>query len=45
MRLWIIENGFDILATQDEKYDFVIKIAQVDFRYPEILDWLKNNVK
>lgn len=45
MRLLLMDYGFDIKATQDEKYDFVIKIAKGDYRYPEIVDWIKNKVK
>ncbi len=45
MRLFIIGNGSDIIASQDEKYDFVIKITKGDLRYSEIVDWLMRNVK
>jgi death-on-curing protein len=41
MRLFLINNKIDINATEDEKYDFVIKIASGNSDYDEILDWLK----
>lgn len=35
----------DIVATEDEKYDFVMAITAGDYRYDEILEWLKNNTR
>ena len=40
-----MDYGFDISASQDEKYDFVIKIAKGEYRYTDIVDWIKNKVK
>jgi len=45
MRLLIMNYGFDVLASQDEKYDFVIKIAIGEYRYSEIADWLTSNIQ
>lgn len=41
MRSFLIANGFDIKATQKEKYDFVIDIASGNIRLEEIIEWLK----
>jgi death on curing protein len=41
MRLFLLNNGHGIAATQPEKYDFVIKIASGKIRYEEILMWLE----
>jgi len=40
MKLLLMEYGYDISASQDEKYDFVIKVAKGDYRHPDIVDWL-----
>ena len=40
MRLLLMEYGYDISASLDEKYDFVLKIAQGNFRHPDIVNWL-----
>jgi death on curing protein len=40
MRLMLLENGYDIEASEDEKYDFVIAIASGDIRYEAIVKWL-----
>jgi len=43
MRLYLMENGLDIIADQDEKYDFVIAIASGDISYEQIVDWIRNH--
>ena len=40
-RIFLLQNGFDISATQIEKYDFVIGVASGQIKYDEILDWFK----
>jgi len=45
MRLLIMDYGFDVSASQDEKFDFVIKIARGKYRYSEIADWLTSNIQ
>lgn len=40
MRLFLIENGIDIIAGQDEKYNFVINIASGKSNFDDILSWL-----
>ena len=34
-------HGYNIIATQKEKYEFVIKIASGNMKYDEIVKWLK----
>jgi death on curing protein len=41
MRSFLMGNGLDIKATQNEKYDFVINIASGNIRLEEIIEWLK----
>ena len=40
MRLLLLESGFDIQATEDEKYSFVISASTGQFRFDDIKDWL-----
>ena len=44
MRLVLLQNGFDIDATQDEKYTFVISIANGEFDYEKIYSWILNHL-
>jgi len=45
MRLLLIEEGLDIKATEDEKYDFVLAIAQGSLKFPEICLWINDKMK
>jgi death-on-curing protein len=40
MRLMLLDFGFDIIAAEEEKYDFVIKIAEGKYHHAEIVDWI-----
>ena len=43
LRLFLIQNGIDIRANQEEKYEFVIGIASGKIKYEGILDWLQQH--
>jgi death-on-curing protein len=43
MRLLLIQNGYDITASQNEKYKFIIGIASGDIKYDKIVLWLRSN--
>ena len=45
MRLLLMEFEFDLAATEEEKYDFVIKIAEGKYHHAEIVDWLIDKIK
>jgi death on curing protein len=45
LRLYLLQNGFDITASSDNKYEFVINIASGALQYDGILAWLKSNTK
>jgi death-on-curing protein len=45
MRLLLMEFGFDIIATEEEKYDFVIKIAEGKYHLTEIIDWIIDKIR
>ena len=39
----LFKNGFEISATKEDAYDFVIIIASSKINFDQIVDWLKNN--
>lgn len=41
MRLLLLKYKFDITASQEEKYEFVIKIASGELATQEITSWLQ----
>lgn len=43
-RLILLENGIEVKATENEKYDFIIQIAQNKIDYEQILSWIKNKI-
>jgi len=43
-RLMLLNNGKDISANEDRKYQFVIDIASGELKYDSILDWVKEHV-
>lgn len=40
MRLVLLENGFDIAASQDEKYEMVIAASKGEIHFDEIKKWI-----
>ena len=40
MRLILLQYNLDLMATQDEKYDFVIKAASGEMDIDSITDWI-----
>ncbi|HJS55396.1 MAG TPA: type II toxin-antitoxin system death-on-curing family toxin [Chitinophagaceae bacterium] len=45
LRLFLINNGLDIFASQDNKFEFVINIASGTLKYDGIVSWLRSNTK
>ncbi len=45
MRLILIENGFDIIENQEEKYKMVISASNGDIRFEEIKNWIQTRIK
>ena len=45
MRLVLLEYGFDIEASKEEKYKFVISVASGQVQFPEILNWINSHLK
>ncbi len=44
MRLLLMDYGFDIHTTEDEKYDFVIAVAKGDLKFDDIVKWIKDKM-
>ena len=44
IRLILLEKGLDILARQNDKYDFVVSVASGELSYDQIKDWIKNHM-
>lgn len=42
-RLLLMNSGMDIHASEDEKYELVIKISEGRIDYDEIKGWLNEN--
>ncbi len=45
MRLILMKEKKGIRANQEEKYEFVIKIASGEINYEEIRDWINEKIK
>jgi len=43
MRLLLLDYDLDIIATEDEKYEFVISIATGDLKFPDICNWINTH--
>jgi len=45
MRVFLLDNGFDLISSQDDKYDFVIKIASGSYDFDAICNWISDHIK
>jgi death-on-curing protein len=45
LRLFLLQNEIDIIASQDNKYEFVIDIASGTLKYEGIVSWLTLNTQ
>jgi len=45
MRVFLLNNGYDIIASQNEKYEFLIRIASGKSNFNDIIYWLENFTK
>ncbi|HTA26430.1 MAG TPA: type II toxin-antitoxin system death-on-curing family toxin [Bacteroidia bacterium] len=43
MRLLLLKEGYDIKASEDEKYSFVISIASGNLKTDDIRKWLQEH--
>lgn len=44
-RKYLNQNNIEIIAKEDEKYDFVINIASGNYSFEDIIDWLNKNTQ
>jgi len=44
-RLFLLREGFDIEATQNEKYEMVISVSNGTCKYEQIKDWFSKRYK
>lgn len=44
MRSFLLNNNVDIVASEKEKYEFVINIASGKIKFEEVRSWLNNHV-
>jgi death-on-curing protein len=45
MKLVLLDNGFDIVADQDDKYNMVISASAGDIRFDDIKNWIESRLK
>ena len=45
MRLTLLESGFDIIASQNEKYEMTISASKGEFRFEDIKQWISERIK
>ena len=45
MRILLLDDNKTLIADENDKYDFVIKIASGKLSYDEILAWIKSRVE
>lgn len=45
MRLILLKNGLDINASQDQKYEFVMRVASGQTKLESIISWLENHIE
>jgi death-on-curing protein len=45
MRIILLENGLDIIASQESKYNLVISASMGKVRFDEIKHWIQSNLK
>jgi death on curing protein len=45
MRIMLLKDGKDIGASEDAKYEFVIKAAQGHLSFDEIIHWIESNLQ
>lgn len=44
LRMILLENGLDIAASQEEKYEMVISASTGELKFDGILQWLKDRI-
>jgi len=45
LRFFLIESGYDLSASQTDKYNFIIEISKGDLDFKDIKEWIVQNAK
>jgi death on curing protein len=45
LRLYLFQYGIDLLASSENKYEFIINIASGTLKFAGIVEWLKQNTQ
>ena len=45
MRLFLKSNGCDLVASPEDKYKTIIRVAASDISEDELAHWIRNNLK
>jgi len=45
MRLFLLQNDLDIIATRDEKYELVMAVAKGDLKFEDIKSWVQERIR
>jgi death-on-curing protein len=45
LRFFLLENGYEVNASQTEKFNFIIEISKGNFDFKEIKNWITKNSK
>jgi death-on-curing protein len=45
MKLILLDNGLDIVADQDDKYEMVISACTGDMRFDDIKNWIESRIQ
>jgi death-on-curing protein len=44
-KLYLYRNNLKIIASEDEKYNFVMAIAEGKYNFEKIVEWIRKNTK
>ena len=45
LRFFLIESGYDLSASQTDKYNFIIGISKGDLDFKDIKEWIVQNAQ
>lgn len=44
LRLYLLNNQLDLIASEDEKYNFIISVASEQLLFEQITEWLSSHI-
>ena len=45
LRFYLIESGYDLSASQTDKYNFIIEISKGNLDFESIKEWIARNAR